>query len=110
MNIPFHKPHITEDEINEVVDSLRSGWLTMGSKTVRFENEFAAYIGTKYAVAVSFCTACFYATKPLSTGEGRMITTWNDELGRADKDPPYCMEFRKTHGRGIQGKVRGIMM
>ena len=41
MNIPFHKPFITEDEISEVVDSLRSGWLTTGSRCVEFEKAFA---------------------------------------------------------------------
>jgi dTDP-4-amino-4,6-dideoxygalactose transaminase len=34
MQIPFHKPHITDEEINEVVDSLKKGWLTMGPKTI----------------------------------------------------------------------------
>ena len=43
-NIPFHKTHITEDEINAVVDALRSGWTTMGPKTVEFERLFAEYI------------------------------------------------------------------
>jgi len=37
MQIPFHKPYITEEEINEVVDSLKSGWITMGPKIARFE-------------------------------------------------------------------------
>jgi len=40
MEIPFHKPYITEEEIAEVLDSLKSGWITMGTigpKTVRFE-------------------------------------------------------------------------
>lgn len=43
-NIAFHKTHITEDEINAVVDALRSGWTTMGPKTVEFERMFASYI------------------------------------------------------------------
>jgi dTDP-4-amino-4,6-dideoxygalactose transaminase len=57
MEIPFHKPYITEDEIAEVVDSLRSGWLTMGPKTVRFEEEFRDYVGAHDAVSVNSCTA-----------------------------------------------------
>lgn len=52
MNIPFHKPYITEEEINEVVDSIRSGWLAMGPKTLRFEEAFRNYIGSEEAVAV----------------------------------------------------------
>jgi len=60
MEIPFHKPYITDDEINEVVDTLRSGWLTMGPKTIRFEQEFAQYIGTPHAVAFNSGTAALH--------------------------------------------------
>jgi len=59
-NIPFHRPYITEDEINEVVDSLRSGWLTMGPKTLRFEEEFSRYLGAPNALSVSSCTAAMH--------------------------------------------------
>ena len=38
MNIPFSPPDITEEEINEVVDTLRSGWITTGPKTKKFED------------------------------------------------------------------------
>ena len=58
--IPFHKPLITDAEISEVVDSLKSGWLTMGPKTVRFEEEFCEYVGSRHAVAVSSCTAALH--------------------------------------------------
>jgi len=58
--IPFHKPFITEDEVNEVVDSLRSGWITMGPKTIEFENRFREYIGTRNAVSANSCTACLH--------------------------------------------------
>ncbi|MEM2174182.1 MAG: DegT/DnrJ/EryC1/StrS family aminotransferase, partial [Candidatus Micrarchaeia archaeon] len=44
MQIPFHKPYITKEEISEVVDSLKSGWLTMGPKTIEFEKRFRDYI------------------------------------------------------------------
>ncbi len=60
MQIPFHKPYITEEEIAEVVDSLRSGWITMGPKTMRFETEFAACVGARHGVAVSSCTAALH--------------------------------------------------
>jgi dTDP-4-amino-4,6-dideoxygalactose transaminase len=53
MEIPFHRPYITEEEITEVVDSLRAGWLTMGPKTVKFEEEFREYIGSKHSIAVN---------------------------------------------------------
>lgn len=60
MQIPFHKTYITDDEIAEVVDSLRSGWITMGPKTVRFEEEFNRYIGSKHSIAVNSCTAALH--------------------------------------------------
>jgi dTDP-4-amino-4,6-dideoxygalactose transaminase len=71
MEIPFHKAYITEDEISEVLDSLRSGWLTMGPKTMEFERRFAEYIGSKNAVAMNSCTACLHlALKAIDLQEG----------------------------------------
>ncbi len=58
----FHKPYITEEEINEMVDTLRSGWLSMGPKTIKFEEEFNKYIGSKKSVAVSSWTAAGHLT------------------------------------------------
>jgi len=60
MQIPFHKPYITEEEISGVVDSLRSGWLTMGPKTIRFEEEFGKYTGARHSIAVNSCTAALH--------------------------------------------------
>ena len=58
--IPFYKPSIGEPEINEVVDCLRSGWLTTGPKTKQFEAEFARYLRHTHAVAVNSCTAALH--------------------------------------------------
>jgi len=58
--IPFHKPYITENEINKVVDTIRFGWLTMGPETIEFEKAFNKYIGSKYSVAVNSCTAALH--------------------------------------------------
>jgi perosamine synthetase len=55
--LPFHRPSIDQEEIDAVVDTLRSGWLTMGPKTRAFEEAFAAAVGTPAAVAVSSATA-----------------------------------------------------
>jgi dTDP-4-amino-4,6-dideoxygalactose transaminase len=56
--LPFALPEIGEEEIAEVADSLRSGWLTTGPKTKRFEDEFAQYIGSGVeALAVNSATA-----------------------------------------------------
>jgi perosamine synthetase len=53
----FHKPFISEEEINEIVDTVRSGWLSMGPKTIKFEDAFNSYIGCKKSLAVSSWTA-----------------------------------------------------
>src|SRR6266700_1948834 len=58
--LPFALPHITQAEIDEVVDTLRGGWLTTGPKTKRFEREFATRVGTPYALAVNSATAAMH--------------------------------------------------
>jgi dTDP-4-amino-4,6-dideoxygalactose transaminase len=55
--LPFARPLIGEDEIAAVVDTLRSGWLTMGPRTREFEQAFADHIGAAHAVAVNSATA-----------------------------------------------------
>ena len=57
MNIPFSPPDISELEINEVVETLKSGWITTGPRTKLFEKMIADYCGTPRAVGVSSCTA-----------------------------------------------------
>lgn len=56
----FGNPAIEQPEIDEVVDSLKSGWLGTGPKVQRFENLFKNYKGTKHAVAVNSCTAALH--------------------------------------------------
>jgi len=58
--LPFSLPLIGEEEIAEVIDSLRSGWITTGPKVKRFEEEFAQYIGCRHALAVNSCTAALH--------------------------------------------------
>jgi dTDP-4-amino-4,6-dideoxygalactose transaminase len=58
--LPFHKPRIEDDEIAEVVDTLRGGWITTGPRAKRFEQEFRDYIGAKYAVAFNSATAAMH--------------------------------------------------
>lgn len=60
MVIPFHKPVIGDEEIAEVVHTLKSGWLTTGPKTKQFESEFAAFVGAKHAVALNSATAALH--------------------------------------------------
>ncbi len=74
--IPLSKPQIDQEEINEVVETLRSGWLTTGERTFRFEREFRAYTGAKHALAVSSCTAGLHlALKALDIGPGDEVIT-----------------------------------
>ncbi len=58
--VPFCRPDVTQREIDEVCDTLRSGWLTTGPKTRRFEEAFAEYAGARHAVAVNSCTAALH--------------------------------------------------
>jgi len=55
--LPFSRPSFGEAEIAEVVDTIRSGWVTTGPKTQRFETACRDYLGAEHAVAVSSCTA-----------------------------------------------------
>jgi perosamine synthetase len=69
--LPFHRPCIDQEEIDAVVDTLRSGWLTMGPKTRAFEEGFAAAIEATHAVAVSSATAGLHlAFDALGIGPG----------------------------------------
>ncbi len=56
----FGQPVLHEEEINEVLDTLRSGWIGTGPKVTRFEDDFAAYKEAPHAVAVSSCTAALH--------------------------------------------------
>src|SRR5262245_25953715 len=55
--LPFHQPSIGEEEIQEVVDALRSGWITTGPRTARFEREFRDYVHAPCSLAVNSATA-----------------------------------------------------
>ena len=56
----FGSPAIEDDEIQEVVASMKSGWLGTGPKVAKFEKDFAAYKGVEYAVALNSCTAALH--------------------------------------------------
>jgi len=55
--LPFALPLIGDEEINEVVDTLNSGWVTTGPKVKNFESQFSNYVSAKYSLAVNSCTA-----------------------------------------------------
>ena len=60
MKIPFHRPHITNKEFESIKDSLLSGWLTMGPKTIEFEIAFKKYIGSQFSISVNSATAALH--------------------------------------------------
>jgi dTDP-4-amino-4,6-dideoxygalactose transaminase len=74
--LPFSTPTIEAAEINEVVDSLRSGWITTGPKVKRFEEAFKAYVGAPYAIPLTSATAGLHLTLlALKIKEGDEIIT-----------------------------------
>ena len=76
MKIPFSPPDITEAEIEEVAEALRSGWITTGPKTKELEREAAAFCGTNRAVCLNSQTACGEMTlRVLGVGEGDEVIT-----------------------------------
>ncbi len=75
--LPIAQPDLDEDDIAEVVDTLRSGWLVYGAKTQQLEREFAAMVGAEHAVGVNSCTAGLHLSL-LAAGVGpgdEVITT-----------------------------------
>lgn len=75
-NISFSPPDITEVEINEVVNAMRSGWITTGPRTKEFEKRIAEYVGVKKAVCLSSATACMEMTlRILGVGPGDEVIT-----------------------------------
>lgn len=74
--IPFSPPDISDEEINEVVDTLKSGWITTGPKTKLFEKQIAEYCHTSRAVALNSATAAMEMTlRLLGIGPGDEVIT-----------------------------------
>lgn len=75
-NIPFTIPDITDEEINEVVDTLKSGWITTGPKTKLLEKKLAEYCHTNRMICLSSATACEeMALRVLGIGPGDEVIT-----------------------------------
>jgi dTDP-4-amino-4,6-dideoxygalactose transaminase len=74
--LPFSPPLVGEEEIQEVVDTLRSDWITTGPKTKRFEAEFVEYVGAQGGLALNSCTAALHvALATLGVGPGDEVIT-----------------------------------
>lgn len=76
MNIPFSPPDISDEEINEVVDALKSGWITTGPKTKKLEKDLLEFTGTSKGVCLNSQTAAAEMTlRVLGIGQGDEVIT-----------------------------------
>jgi dTDP-4-amino-4,6-dideoxygalactose transaminase len=74
--LPFGVPCLGQEEIDEVVATLKSTWIGTGPRTQQFEEEFAAYVGARFAVALNSCTAgLFLSLVALGVGPGDEVIT-----------------------------------
>ena len=74
--LPYCQPSIGKEEIKEVVDTLKSGWLTMGPRAIKFEEMIARYTKAKYAVVLNSCTAALHLSLiALGIGKGDEVIT-----------------------------------
>jgi perosamine synthetase len=122
--IPFHVACVGEEEAQAAAEVIRSGWLTMGPKTIEFEQKFAFYVGAKHAIGVSSCTAALHIALDavgLQQGDEVLVptTTFTATAEVAiyfkaipvlvDVDPvTLCMDPEDAH-RKISGKTRAIL-
>lgn len=75
-NIPFSPPDMGEEEVKEVCEALRSGWITTGPRTKEFERQIAEYCGTEKAVCLNSATACMeLILRVLGVGPGDEVIT-----------------------------------
>lgn len=82
--LPIARPHLSDDEIAEVVDTLRSGWLTLGPRTQQLEEAFARQTGASHAIGVNSCTA------------GMHIALLASDIGRGDEVITSSLTFAAT--------------
>ncbi|MDH5720964.1 MAG: DegT/DnrJ/EryC1/StrS aminotransferase family protein [Spirochaetia bacterium] len=130
-NLPFALPDIGDDEINEVVETLKSGWITTGPKTKVFEEQFAEYIGSKNALAVNSATAGLHlALEAVGVQRGDKVITSSytftataEVIRYFDADPVFCDIDKDTYNIDCEklsklcdklcnefpGKVKAIM-
>lgn len=122
--LPFHVPAIQEEEIQAVVEALRSGWISTGPKTKCFEEAFAKHIGTRHAVAVSSGTAALHLSlEAVGVKEGdevlvpAMTFTATAEVAAYFRAKPVLVDIEPIHfhisledaERKITQKTRAIL-
>jgi dTDP-4-amino-4,6-dideoxygalactose transaminase len=119
--IPFHKAHITDEEINLVVETIKSGWLTMGPKTIEFEEKFRDYIYKDenekgYAISCNSCTAALHlALKAIGLKSGdEVIVPTNTFIATAEivtyfgAKPVLCDIEENTHNIDVS-KIENLI-
>lgn len=126
--IPYGRQHVTEEDISAVVEVLKSDWLTQGPSIEQFEEAFAKYIGSKYAIAVSNGTAALHLnaialgvepgdkviTTPITfVATANCVRYCGGELIFADIDPDTYLldikEVRKILEADKEGEIKGII-
>lgn len=89
--IPYGRQHITEEDIQAVVETLQSDYLTQGPKIAEFEEAFAKYIGSKYAVAISNGTAALHlCALALNVQPGQKVITTPITFAASANCIRYC--------------------
>jgi UDP-4-amino-4,6-dideoxy-N-acetyl-beta-L-altrosamine transaminase len=89
--IPYGRQNITEDDIQAVVETLKSDYLTQGPKIAEFEEAFAKYVGSKHAVAVSNGTAALHlCAMALNVQEGDKVITTPITFAASANCVRYC--------------------
>ena len=122
--LPLSRPSLGEEEIGEVLEVIRSGWITSGPRVKRFEEEFSRYVGTRHAVAVSSCTAALHVAL-LAHGLGpgdEVITssmTWSATVNMievvgakpvfADVDRETLQCTQETMAAAVTERTRAIL-
>lgn len=119
--IPFHKAYITDEEINQVIDAIKSGWLTMGPKTIEFEEKFRDYIYKNenikgYAISCNSCTAALHlAMKAIGLKAGdEVIIPTNTFIATAEvityfgAKPVLCDIEETTHNIDVS-KIENLI-
>ncbi|MFN3754482.1 UDP-4-amino-4,6-dideoxy-N-acetyl-beta-L-altrosamine transaminase [Flavobacterium sp.] len=90
-SIPYGRQHITQDDIEAVITTLQSDFLTQGPKIAEFEEAFAGYIGSKYAVAVANGTAALHlCTLALEVKPGQKVITTPITFAASANCVRYC--------------------
>jgi dTDP-4-amino-4,6-dideoxygalactose transaminase len=89
--IPYSKQEITQQDIDAVVETLKSDFLTQGPKILEFEEKFAKFVGSKYAIAVSNGTAGLHlAAKALNVSKGDKVVTTPITFAASGNCIKYC--------------------